>query len=174
LALDLARLHRDASAGQEVFLGFLEARRVNGLHADDLGQSRGKGAFQPQRRVGGMATALLRGIIIVIALNGNDAENTLNFQAFPALAMPAGRGFERGVDALGGLLKQITDNGAGALENRRPQEDFQLLDSQSVGVGLQKAGHQPRDFLLLGEGEAGREFFFEPARRSARVCSMTI
>ena len=88
--------------------------------------------------------------------------------------MPARRGFERGVDALGGLLEEIADNGAGALENRRAQENFQLLDSQSVGVGLQKAGHQPRDLLLLGEGEAGREFFFTPAKRSARVFSMII
>jgi len=66
------------------------------------------------------------------------------------------------IDAVGGLLKQPTDQRVGGLENGRAHQGLQLRDHlRSRRLGLE-AGDQLLDFLILGEEDIGGNlgFFF--------------
>lgn len=108
---------------------------------------------------------LLAGVIVVIPRQRKAAKNPLHFKGGPALAVLSGLGLVTGVGLIGGLLEQPADQGIGGFENRRAHQYLQLGHRIAVQLPGLKAGRQLLDFLLLGQEDFRRTFFFfEPAR----------
>ena len=91
--------------------------------------------------------------------SGHTPEHAIDGQQGSPLALPARFGLVSGVEAVGGLLQQISRQLVGRLENGRADQHFQLLDGRTVGLGSLEASHQELDFLLLGEADLEGEFF---------------
>jgi hypothetical protein len=96
-------------------------------------------------------------MVVVIPLQLEAAKNPLNPNRFPALARLPGLGLVMGVDAVGGLLEQPTNQRVGGFENRRAHQDFQLGDGVSVQRFGFKTGDQLLDFFFLGQEDFGRD-----------------
>lgn len=94
-------------------------------------------------------------VVVIIALEAEAAKNPLHPDPFPALARLPGLRLVAGVDAIGGLLEQPTDQRIGGFENRRAHQDFQLRDGVSVQRLGCKAGDQLLDFFFLREEDLG-------------------
>ena len=98
-------------------------------------------------------------MIVVVAFQGEEAEDAVEAQGHPPLALPAGFGLVSSVDTVGGLLQQISHQLVGRLENRRAHQHLQLLDGHTVGLDGLEASDQELDFLFLGQADLGRELF---------------
>jgi hypothetical protein len=116
-----------------------------------------------------MAT-LAAGMIIVLSTKRKGAKETLDIQVDGALALLAGLGLVGRFDPLRGGLQQKPHQGGRRLENRRPDQAFQLLDGFAGGVGHRKTLDQGLDFFALRKAEGlGEVFCFAPSSRSRRV-----
>ena len=93
---------------------------------------------------------LFAGMVIVIALQREGTKEAANLQNLRAFAFFSWLGLVGLIDALGGLLQQEADDAGGRFENRRAHERLQLLHTGARWSLSQEAGHQGRDFLLLG------------------------
>jgi hypothetical protein len=102
---------------------------------------------------------LLARVVVVVALKIEGAEEALDLEGGPSLALLPGTGLVGGVQPVGGLLEEEADDAGGGLEDGRPKEDLQLLDGGAVGWGGGKAGDQVGDLGLLGKEAAGVVFF---------------
>ena len=170
--LDLPGGYLNAARLGQMVLGLLEARFIRPFQTDQPGQSRSISDFQAQGGVGRIMPLFFAGMVIVIAPDGEAAKETLHLKGFPAFALFARFGLEGGVAAVGGLLQQHPDQRAGGLENGSAHQHFQLLHQLPAGLLILKMGHQPLDFLILGQEDFGcGRFFLKPDSRSARVLS---
>ena len=73
-------------------------------------------------------------VIVVIALDPQRSEDTIDLEAFASLALLAGSGLEGGVYAIGSLLEEKAHQLIGRLEERRAHQHLQLLDGHSRGL----------------------------------------
>jgi len=155
--------------------GLLVTAFISAFQADQPRQGRSVGYFQPQRRIGRGVAFCFASVIVVVAPQGEDAKNTLNLQALASLADLTRLGLVSGVDPVGRLLQQESDEFAGRLEEGGAQEYFQLLHRLPARRAGRKLRHQLLDFGFLRESELrGWRFFLTPANRCARVRSLSI
>jgi len=153
-------------------LGLLITGFIGSLQAYQPGQSRSVAALQSQRGIGRVMSLMLASMVVVIALEREGAKQAIDLETFPSLALLPRLGLVGGIDLVGGGLQQPSHQRVGRLEDGGAHQHFQLLDRQAVGLPGLEASHQLLDFLVLGQKDLGRRvFFFEPASRSARVCS---
>jgi hypothetical protein len=154
--------------------GFQVGRLVGTLQTDQLGQCRCIAHFQTQCGVGGMVALILAGVVVVIPLQMEAAEDALHPDGFPTLARLSGLGLVTGIGPIRRLLEQPADQGVGGFENRRAHQDFQFGDALAVQLPGFKAGDQLLDFFFLGKEDGGRgRFFFLAAAMCWRVSWMT-
>ena len=130
-------------------------------------------ALQPQSGIGRIKSLLFAFVVVIVPLQDEGAEHAIDLRADSSLILLAQLGPVGGVNAISGLLQQPSHQCVGRFENGCADQYLQLLDSYSGGLlGLESCG-QLLDFLVLGPDNFGRKvFFFEPAVRSTRVCSM--
>ena len=123
--------------------------------------------------VGGMMSLLLAGMIVIIAQQGEEAENALDFQRSTTLADFPRLGLVGAVDPLGSLLEELSDELGGGFKNGGAQQFFQIGHDTAAGLGGAEGGNQLLDFFFLGKGIAlgVRRFFLTPAFRSCRETS---
>src|ERR1017187_111118 len=157
-----------------MLLGFLVAGLIGSLQANQPGQGRGMPVFQAQRGIGRIMALGFAGMVVIVALQFEGAKHARHLDAGPALVVLARLGLVVGVRSVGCLLKQKTHQRVSRLEDQRTHQHFQLLNAYSGWLGGLEARHQLLDFLVLGQEDFRSEvFFFTPAARSARVCSIT-
>ena len=170
-ALNWPRRHRPAAGFQELFFGRLVAGFIGSRPAPHARQRRGGARFPTPRRRGRIMPRRFAGRIVVVARQGEGAEQTLALAGFPSLAGLARRGLIGRIHSVGGPLQEKAPQRGGGLEERGAPQPFPLLDGPPGGVLPLQRGHHLLDFLVLGQEEVGRGvFFFEPACRCARVC----
>lgn len=76
---------------------------------------------------------LLARMVVVVALEIEGAEEALDLERCPALAMLAGTGLVGRVQPVGSLLEEQSDDAGGGLEDGRAQQDLQLLNGGAIG-----------------------------------------
>lgn len=172
--LDLPRRNRNAAGLLQMPFGFQVGRLVGAFQTDQLGQRRRIAHFQTQGGVGGMVALLLAGVIVVIPLQWEAAEEALHPDGFPALARLSGLGLVAGIGPVRRFLEQPADQRIGGLEHRRAHQHFQLRHALTVQFPGFEACDQLLDFFFLGEADGRRErFFFFAAAMLWRVSWMT-
>lgn len=107
-----------------------------------------------------MVALILAGVIVVIPLQREAAEDALHPDGVPALAHLSGFGLVAGIGPVRGFLEQPANQRIGGFENRRAHQDFQLGDALAVQLPGFKAGDQLLDFFFLSEEDGGRERLF--------------
>jgi hypothetical protein len=112
-------------------------------------------------------------MIVIIALQDEGAEHAIYLSANPPFVLLTRLGLVGGINAVSRLLQQLSHQRVGRFENGSADQHLQLLDRDPGGLVSLESSSYLLDFLVLGPGNLGRDvFFFEPAVRSARVCSM--
>jgi hypothetical protein len=143
----------------QMLLGLLVTGLVGSFQTHQARQGGRAASFQSQGRIGRGVPFLLARMIVIVPFQGEEAEDAVEGQRHPPLALPAGFGLVSRIDAVGSLLQQISHQLVGRLKNRRSHQHLQLLDGHPVGLGGLETRHQLLDFLLLGQADGGREFF---------------
>lgn len=115
------------------------------------------------------------GMIVIVAPQGKEAEDTLDLQRVATLAEFARLGLIGGIDPVGSLLEEFSNQLGGGFENGGAQKFFQVGHDGAAGLGGAKGGNQLLDFFFLGEDVASgvRSFFLTPDLRSWRDVSET-
>ena len=137
-----------------MLLGLLVAGLIGSFQAHQPGQGGGAASLQSQGRIGRIVPLLLARMIVVVAFQGEEPEDAIDGQWRSPLALPAWFGLVSRVDAVGGLLQQISDHLVGRLENGRAHQHLQLLDGHTVGFGRPGNGPSSAGFPGLGPGGA--------------------
>jgi hypothetical protein len=96
-------------------------------------------------------------VVVVIALQFKAAEETVNRDRLPGLALLARLGLIGGIDPVGGALHQMAHQGSGRLEDGGAHQTFQLLNGYPLGFLSLEAGDQLLDLLVLGQEDVRRE-----------------
>ncbi len=174
-ALDLPFPYDNAADFLKMNNGFLIAGFVGTLQTDEAGKRGGVGDFEAEDGIGGMAPLVLAGMIVIVAPQGEEAENPLDFQRVAPLADFPRLGLIDGIDPVGGLLKELADELGGGFENGGAQQFFQIGHDGAARLGGAEGGNQLLDFFFLSKGVAlgVRRFFLTPALRSWREFSET-
>ena len=151
--LNLAAVHLDASGVAQMLLGFLIAGGLGSLEAHQAGQGRSSACLQAQRRVGRSVALFFASVVVVITLQLEGAEDAVDRDGGAPFVVIAWGRLVGGIAAVGRPLQEIGHDLTGGFEDGRAQKHFQFLDGDPAGrVGL-KTGHQPPDFLVLGQEE---------------------
>jgi hypothetical protein len=100
-----------------------------------------------------MAALLLAGVVVVVALQGGVAKNSLDLDGLAAFADFARLGLVCGIDLVSGFLKKLADKKRGGFENGGAQQFFKIGDEGTTGLGGAKGVDQLLDFFLAGEVE---------------------
>jgi hypothetical protein len=151
--LDLAFSHGNAPHFLEMKRGLLVAGFIGAFQAYEPSQRRCVTAFQTEGLVGGMAALLLAGVVVVVALQGGVAKNSLDLDGLAAFADFARLGLVCGIDLVSGFLKKLADKKRGGFENGGAQQFFKIGDEGTTGLGGAKGVDQLLDFFLAGEVE---------------------
>lgn len=142
---------------------FFHYAAIGPFQTDQLGQRRRIAHIQTQGGVGGMVALSLAGLIVVIPLQLEVAEEALHPDGFPALAPLSAFGLIAGIGPIRGFLQQPANQRIGGFEHRRAHQEFQLGDALAVQLPGFKPGDQLLDFFFPGEEDRGLE------RRSGRI-----
>ena len=98
-------------------------------------------------------------MMVVVALQAEGAKETLNLKGRSSLAVLPGTGLVGGIQPVGGLLKQKSNEARRRLEDGRSQQYLQLLDGGASGGLGAEASNQFGDFRLSRQQTAGSVFF---------------
>lgn len=167
-ALDLPLLHINAADFVQMKRGFLVAGFIGAFEAYETGQSWGVVSFQPESFVGGIMSLLFAGMVEVGSQQRETAEDALDLKGLATLPDFSAFGLVGGVDFVGGVLQEFSDERGGGLENGGAKQFLEVCDERPARLGMAERCAQLLDFLLAGEVEALviRRFFLTLDLRS--------
>jgi hypothetical protein len=121
-SLDLTGRNIDAARFPQRLLGFLVARLVGSLQADQ-GQERGRLAvFNPKGGVGWIMADFLARMVEVIALENKGTEKTIDRNRLAFFALLPRFGWIRGIDLVRRRLQEESHQRGRGFENGRPDQ----------------------------------------------------
>jgi len=121
--------------------GFEIAGLVGAFQADQASQSGSIASLQAQSGIARVMAGLFAGVIVVIPLEFERAEEALDLERLAALADFPGLGLVLRINPVGRSLEQVADEGGGRFEEGGADEHFQCLHRHPGGRFGGKARH---------------------------------
>ena len=172
-ALDLSGRNADAARFPQMLLSFLIAGFIGSFQANQSQQCGCFASFDAQGGIRRVMTNAFARVVIVIPLQDKGAEDAIDRERLPPLALFSGFGLVGGLDLLAAVCSRNPTRAVAGLNMAVRTSTSSCCTRHPQGGGLE-SGYELLDFLFLGQEDLrGEGFFLEPAAMAARVWVIT-